>query len=280
MIYLYRHHGADNIVCIDTAFFTTNGYYFALYLLEDHYLIKTRLTNNSTNARNYFPAYYGDKLLWQDAPAYYLTQTHQYDLDINLIPLPESPKGTGLISGSVQYHAPDKGNLPGEDTQVLIFNADNTPIDYNFSDTEGHFRFESLEFGTYKILAESAGLFTEPVYVTLTAENPAISDVQLQLFPYDITGVEGLGGAEKTQIFIYPNPVNDILNIHLKDQEITLIEYQIISVAGNMMMEGKLSQNDNREAYQINTADLPKGAYILKVKFIDRIPSATLKFIK
>ncbi len=280
MIYLYRHHGAENIFCIDTALFTTNGYYFALYLLEDHYLIKTRLTNNSTNARNYFPAYFGDKLLWQDAPAFYLTQTHQYDLDINLVPLPERPEGPGLISGSVQHYAPDKGNLPGEDAQVLLFDAQNAPLDYIFSDKEGNFDFDALEYGTYKMIAESAGLFTEPVYVTITAENPAISDVQLQLFPYDITGIDDMADVVKTDINIYPNPVNDVLNIHVSDPMESLAKYQILSVSGRVLMEGTFSPNDSRRNHQINTSSLPKGVYLLKLQSKGTSSPATMKFIK
>jgi len=280
VVYLYRHHGVDSIFCIDTAQFTTNGYYFSLFLLEDNYLIKTHLTPYSTNAPNYFPAYYGDKLLWQDAPAYFLTQTHQYDLDINLVPLPERPQGIGLISGNVQQINPDKGNLPGEDVQVLLFDAQNTPLDYVFSDMEGNFGFDALEPGTYKMIAESAGLFTEPVYVTITTENPAISDVQLLLYPHDITGIDEMTDLMETNINIYPNPVNNVLNVHLRDQEVTLIKYQILSVAGNLMMEGKLSQNDNQELYQINTAGLPKGAYILKLQPARQAPVMMMIFIK
>jgi PKD repeat protein len=280
MIYLYRHHGAENIFCIDTALFTTNGYYFALYLLEDHYLIKARLTNNSTNARNYFPAYYGDQLLWQDAPAYFLTQTHQYDLDINLVPLPERPEGPGLISGSVRHISPEKGNLPGQDAQVLLFDAQNAPLDYVFSDKEGNFDFEALEPGTYKMIAESAGLYTEPVYVTITVENPAIADVQLMLYPYDITGIDDMAEAVKTDINIFPNPVNDVLNIHLQDPVESLTDYQVLSVSGNVFMEGTLSPNHNRWNFQINTGRLPKGVYLLKLQPTGQFPAAVLKFIK
>lgn len=280
MIYLYRHHGAENIFCIDTALFTTNGYYFALYLLEDHYLIKTRLTNNSNNARKYFPAYFGNKLLWQDAPAYYVTQTHQYDLDIHLVPLPERPEGPGLISGSVQHYAPDKGNLPGHDTQVLLLDAQNTPLDYVFSDEEGKFGFEALQPGTYKLIAESTGLFTEPVYVTITAENPAISDVQLQLFPYDITGIDDMDEVMKMDINIYPNPVNDVLNIQMSEPLESLTKYQILSVSGNVLKEGSFSANTPRQQYQIKTGCLPKGVYLLKLQTTGQSPAVTMKFVK
>jgi len=280
IIYLYRHHGFDKIFCIDTAIFTTNGYYFALYLLEDHYLIKARLTPHSINARKYFPAYFGNRLLWQDTPAYFLTQTHQYNLDIHLPPLLERPKGTGLISGSVSYHFANKGNLPGNDAQVLLFDETNTPVDYVFSNNEGIFGFESLPFGTYKILAESTGLFTEPVFITLSAENPVVSDLQLMLYPFDITGISDLTHSKNQKFIIYPNPVNDVLNIQVIDQKATPVEYQVVSISGVKILEGEFSQSLNQQLYQINTANLAGGVYLLRIKSDKQFHWVTLKFIK
>jgi len=64
---------------------------------------------------------------------------------------------------------------------------------------------------------------------------------------------------EKTSIVLYPNPVNNILNIS-SEEKIELIS--IYNITGKIIFEEKNSNND----YNINTSIFKNGIYLIKIK--------------
>lgn len=278
-VFVYRHQ--NNSVCpIDTNQFTSLGYFYFLYLLPSNYLIKVKLTQGSTNASGYFPSYYGDNLNWQDASVLQLIDSCQYHANINLIGMNETENGIGKITGSVVHHIEKfYAATPAENTEILLFDAALNPVKYCYSNGNGDFEFNDLSLGTYILQAESTGLFTEAVSVTLSESSPVANGLQLDLFNTDITTTNQISG-QGIVMAISPNPVKDEFYLNIRFPHDKIIRLTILGVTGNKIWSDVESIRTGDNSLPIKPGNLSKGLYFLNVITDDGTINETLKFIK
>ncbi len=91
------------------------------------------------------------------------------------------------------------------------------------------------------------------------------------LFKKETINLEGKKTEKQTSLInLYPNPVEDILNIKSTK---TLVNYQIINMLGKTVMSGNIKNNS------IPVSNLASNMYFLKIKTKDG-KAETLKFIK
>lgn len=281
IVYLYRYHDKQNVVNIDTSEVVENGYFHALFLLEDSYMIKFRLTNGSTNAGYYFPTYFGDEVRWLNAPIFSLADSSHYNVNVHLTEIPEHETGVGMISGKVTHHSNADAQVPAGDSEILIYNSSDQPVGYAHSSEDGEFGFENLAFGTYTLYAESTGLFTDPVTVTISEANPTQFDVEIELFNTDITSVADLNNKTVTHFRIFPNPVQDILNLSFNKNIDKGLTYRIYDYSGREIIGAEIGGNiESSGNTKIDVSRLAKGIYFIHVYSMDREFSETLKFIR
>ena len=88
-----------------------------------------------------------------------------------------------------------------------------------------------------------------------------------------ITNVLGLTDATKTTFSVYPNPVNNVLNISTATAE--NISYRIFNLQGAEIMSGVVSARNS----QILVDAISQGIYLIKMTSADTT-SSTMKFIK
>jgi PKD repeat protein len=278
-VFVYRH--LVNSVCpIDTNQFTNLGYFYFLYLLPGDYLIKVQLSKGSTNASSYFPSYYGNNLNWQDASMLQLIDSCQYHANINLVGMNETENGIGGITGSVVHHIEKfYSGAPAQNIEILLFDAEANPVKYCYSNENGDFEFSDLSLGTYILQAESTGMFTEAVSITLSESSPTANGLQLDLYNTDITATN-LIPYNSTQMSISPNPVKDefYLNIRLsRDKNIRLT---ILGVAGNKIWTDLEAIRAGDNIFPVKSGNLSKGIYFLRIISDDGSINETLKFVK
>ena len=143
----------------------------------------------------------------------------------------------------------------------------------------GNFEFSSLPLGSYILQAESTGLFSEPLTVTLTEEFPTANGLELNLFKTNITGISQTN-IEDLQIGISPNPVKETLNLTInspRNQEVSMV---IFGLAGTKIRESKESLKSGNNIFSVSVGNFPAGVYFLKVSSNDGSINRTLKFIK
>lgn len=278
-VFVYRYQ--NNLIhSIDTSQFTNLGYYYFLNVLPGDYVIKIKLTSGSTNVSGFFPAYFGNNLTWQDCSMLELADSCHYNADIHLIPMGESLTGAGNISGSVIHHTEKfYAAGPAAETEILLFDMEGNPLKYCFSDEGGGFEFTSLPIGTYVLQAESTGLFSEPVTVTLTEGSPSANGLELNLFNTDITGIVQ-PNYDDLQIMISPNPVQDILNLTIKSSRNQAVRILIFGATGNKILENSGSLKTGNNVFSVSAGKFSAGVYFLKVSSEDGSINKTLKFIK
>lgn len=88
------------------------------------------------------------------------------------------------------------------------------------------------------------------------------------------TGGAGLPNPEGSGLYLFPNPVTDILNIEVVDENITL--YEVFDLEGELVLFGR---PENKKRFNINLESFETGTYILKVNF-ENGKSKSLQFIK
>jgi len=279
-ILLYRYR-SDNIQPLDTARFTEYGYYYSLYLLKDHYLIKSQLTSGSSNFRKYFPTYFGNDLTWQQANICLVADSNHYHLNVNLIAMNEMTTGIGAISGSVLYF-PQKSTevIPVEKTVVLMLNEQQQPVNFLFTQNNGMFSFENLPLGTYYLLAESAGKVCIPVMVTLTQENSVIGDIQLDLHDQGATPVNEKPASQNSQVTIFPNPANELLYVSFSQTISSFVEISISDISGRAIYRNDFQAAEGQNLIRVPVAAFQNGLYFLQIIDARRGYLKTLKFIK
>jgi Secretion system C-terminal sorting domain len=78
--------------------------------------------------------------------------------------------------------------------------------------------------------------------------------------------------AEAAQAYFYPNPVQNILNLGIKQQDNTAIKATVYDITGKMMLSQMIPNG------QIDVSELPEGAYI--VTLIHAKEELSFKIIK
>jgi hypothetical protein len=109
-------------------------------------------------------------------------------------------------------------------------NAGNNAITYTYTDTA----------------ASCTGSITQTVYVS------------------DCVGITEAHA--QNLVAVYPNPANDQLNIDLHLTAGGTVTVQLIDVLGQIVYTSSNEQNAGDSSLHLNTANLPRGVYMLSVK--------------
>jgi len=270
----------NNLIALDTSFFTQNGYFYYMNMLSGNYLIKFNLTEYSNNVTGYFPTYFGDKLIWDDSQVLTIADSNNYAVNINLYEIPVSTiGGIGQIEGLVVLNASRfYGEGPQHNTEILLFDVNGDPYLYSYSDTDGNFVFDDLPLGTYTLIAESTGMLTEPYTLTLTDENPTIHGVQLDLYE-NITSISETN-IKKTNFKFYPNPVGETLNILITEAMNQRFQVRIYDLLGQLMYSEEIIAGQSSKLVNINMNSFNPGVYLAEIISSQGQKHNTFKIIK
>ena len=246
---------------------------YCLYAIPD-----TALTNGAV------PGYYANNLRWQDAH-YFLLDENTFDVDITLPVIDyRLPQGEGSVSG---YFAMPAQNLFSEDVFCnSFFDRDNTLdycngglsnitvflynstgdklLDYTLTDENGNFFFNHLPFGNYIIDAEKAAYLTtvSPV-ITLSPDHKNETGVVIELSGMKIGIYRTNNTPAKTQVNVYPNPVQQFLNIPVTGNTGETAVITIYNSFGQMVLriEATHSNHPLQPCFKLNVSSLNAGIY-------------------
>jgi len=217
-----------------------------------------------TVLNGYLPTYYDDVLNWQNATIVHLGQPNN-PYTIHLIPAGTMIHGNGNIFGHING-SELKTTLVDKIT-MLLMDSNGNSISFNPVQTAGDFSFNSLDYGTYYLKAEMAGILSDLVKVILTPDNPNAT-VTLTFSKNRITGIYNLPKGINSCI-IYPNPVEDIVNISFKTVEPVKVTLEIISMTGEVMLQVQKSLESGSSNLTLPVETLTSGIYTLRIKSDD-----------
>ncbi|NCC71829.1 MAG: PKD domain-containing protein [Sphingobacteriia bacterium] len=279
-VQLYRYKN-NQVFSLDTSYFTEMGYYYALYLLEDNYLIKAQLTNYSNHRQDYFPTYFGDELIWQNADLCYIADSNHYHLDIHLGQTSTYEQGPGSISGFVKYDSANYQQIiASANTVVLLFDEMQEPQDYTFTGELGEFTFPDLPLGIYYLAAESAGKICNLTLVTLTEDNQEAKDIELEMKDSGATSVVESPIPDADNWLIFPNPVSDNCYIKVFSSGSCKAEIRVSDITGRTIIQRNIILTPGQNLIGIETKEVPDGIYFVSFTEMETGNTSTKKMIK
>ena len=241
---------------IDTAPIDTLGvYYFTLVPDGNYYLVAT-----PSNAPGYLPTYFGNTLTWQQSTVIPLGMANN-PYNINLLPSGQMNSGPGSASGQINVTGlkstiVDKANM-------ILLNAEGTPIGFTTVSASGAFSFPTLAFGSYYLHAEMPGITSDYVPIELTPEKPDATVVMT------FTGSRIIGIRDESSLAthwtVYPNPMGEKLKITIDMVKATQCSVVLFNLAGQQVTSATadLIQGSNR--IELPVSALPAGIYNLRV---------------
>lgn len=79
------------------------------------------------------------------------------------------------------------------------------------------------------------------------------------------------------QTTIYPNPVNNILNINLNNDYLGRVSFSLFSLDGKLQHSGAVSKDGNKKQGNINLSSVPSGIYFLQIGYSNKFTSRTVR---
>jgi photosystem II stability/assembly factor-like uncharacterized protein len=89
-------------------------------------------------------------------------------------------------------------------------------------------------------------------------------------FPYQVTGIRKQTAAEE-QLNIYPNPVQDVLNINLDNDKAQKLEISILDEAGKYCLPVQIITASGKQLINIDMRSLPAGVYYCRISGKDNV---------
>lgn len=264
--FLYMVDSSDNYIPIDTISFDTLGYYYFYQIPEGKYLVKVEPMRESEYYGILLPTYYGDKLFWDEAELIQLNST-SWEYDIILSHSEGVLSGNGSISGNIEYidlpRAVEEYNAEG--VNIYLFDDLDNLLTYHYSDEEGDFIFDLLELSTYWLYPEITGIQADRIKVELTPETPNVN-IEITIQANGISYILPGDGVIQDEVvgLPYPNPVSGTLNIPLHSEPGSTVSYELVDIYGHRVVSGEIYLSFNSNTYQIHTASLKNGYYILR----------------
>ncbi len=276
--YLYRKYN-NTVVPADTNLFYEFGYYWFPNTREGDYIIKVGLTDNSTHYNDYMQAYYVDALRWDKAPVFQLADTGNFMTDVHLKELYGTGNGIGVLSGNIQI----EGTCPGFSVDgiiVMLFDNEDNLLSFTLTDEDGGFSFSNLEMGLYKLYAEETALFSWATSANLDNGNPVQSGIELQMTCEGAVGMNTLAESGIVVGDVFPNPVVDEININLDLTGESEVWAVVFDMTGRKTKERVFPLFDGNNRLKISADQLPKGVYVLSLRFPENKMEFLKKFVK
>jgi len=273
---------AGTLTAVDTTNLDSMGYYIFTNTSAGNYLVKAALSPNSVGYSNYLPTYFamgspqipGGALLWNNADYAVSPSNAFYPIDLVA---GTNTGGPAFVGGLVSQGANKVGD-PMSDILVIVTDMSGNPVAYEYSDNTGNFTIDNLPYGSYVLYPEVYGKTTTPMNFTLSSSNSNIDNFKIEVNSQTVvvSTVTGINPVpEFSDVVLYPNPVQNELNIDFGKtiaQEITI---EMFDVAGRRISVQNVGSTN---LVKINTANLNSGVYLIELSSTDG--EQVFKFVK
>ncbi len=202
---------------------------------QGDYFVHANLGPTDPNYGSYFPSYYVSEINWANADRLSLYQDTGITIDLVQAVGPSS--GPGLIDGEVVWGANSTNpGAPLEGIAVQLLSFTDELLTSVLTNSNGYYSIDNLGLASYKLRVEVPGVAHTGESLTLTSANP---DQYFKFLVNDNSVV--LSGLDdhylRSQISIFPNPVNDILHIRTGEIRIEDLNISIQDVQGKTIGE-------------------------------------------
>lgn len=234
----------------------SDGNFSAWYPFDGEYLIyvKPQITNIPNVFPEYFPCYWNNTLLWENAHSF---NTYLFSDTTLYISLPVRQGifyGHGSISGDVEFSLVNM--YQQEYICLILTDKFQNPLKYDYTDNNLKFSLENIPIGEYLLFLDTPLLKSEPVEITITKE-------QLHkkvYFAMNDSVISSKTEHYESNILVYPNPASSFLSV--SGLSATCQQISIISLDGRKLLCIPLGNNSEQT---IPLEFLTSGYYYLTI---------------
>ncbi len=266
MAYLYIYDQDNNLSLLDTTQVdTTYGYYCFQTVPVGKYLVKARLLPTAALYGQFMPTYFRNAYDWNDAEQIIISDTSNFECDIWLRPSSGLTTGVGLITGQISYDTSltIRTPVPARNIEIVLLSAQGNFLTCGLSDGDGNFDFGNMPYGTYQLFPDVAGISTTPMYVTLTEDDPLADQVNMVIYPGEITFSvpENSSDFVENALLLYPNPVKDQARISIQAKKTSDLTIMITDLSGRTVYSQESRIYQGSQEIVLPVRELPAGMY-------------------
>jgi len=243
IVQLWKNHiGKDTLSYVATSESTDGSFHFSNVRMDNYYLYAVPLSISKTK---YIPTFYNFQSTTENATTLPVGWDLS-DIKLKLCPVQDMDKGNGIINGSI------KPMVGSDSINVVLYDENKRPIAWTSADKNGNFTFDHLPTSYYYVeISDPNKKNYNMIKVDLIQNNQA--EV--------VTGVED---HLEQSLNLYPNPVSDILNINLPDNQIPF-SIKILDLYGQVLKS--YAFNENKTTIKLSVEDLNAGVYLCVLYF-------------
>lgn len=262
--YLIEHDSvAGTLTLVDSTFIGGSAYQFQ-NVQPGTYLVKAALLPGTPGYSSYMPTYLGDELFWDDAISTVVTGFPVVNPDLNLV-AGNNPGGPGFIGGLVAQGANKQGD-PMHNVSILLLGENYEAITHTTTHTDGTFDLPNLAYGTYHVFVEMLGRYAEAYTVTLSPDNPSVTDIEFEVTDNAVT-VTGLDLPQvAADLKVFPNPTEGDLTLTWTQTESRSARLRLLNAMGQTVQRRDLGMVSGPVEANLSLSTLPAGIYLLQVE--------------
>ncbi len=215
---------------------------------------------------------------WDSAAVFTHGCTSDSYTNINVIELPSINPGPGLMQGVVIEGA-GFGRAQGDPVPGVVVKrgiaATSQIVETTFTDANGQYTFNNLEYGTYTIYVDIPGLERDSCYTfTLDAFTPqyqnlyyVVDSTAIYIIPG--IGIEDVTSEDKNKLDVFPNPVKDNSTIAYTINNNADVQLEVYNVYGvkvqTLLSETHLVSGEYTCNFNPKNANLKSGIYFISL---------------
>ncbi len=275
---IYHNTSAGTLTAVDsviTCLDSLSPYYEFNAMGTGNYLVKAQsldYTSSTPGTSGFVPTYGASSTHWSGGTTVSHTAGSTDTLHITRA-YGTVTSGPGFIGGYISSGA-GKGtasDIPAANMLVYLQNASSGVVTFTYTNASGNYAFSGVANGTYTIYPEVLDYTTTPsATLTLSAGHETINAVNFKQYNNSktikpvvsaiptVTGYSPFG--------IYPNPVNDVLNISWGSQNFGNADVTILDITGREVYSQALNITAGTDSTPIDLRAISNGIYILKIQ--------------
>ena len=266
----------DSINSVDTLGGCIDSFYVFRIYVPGTYYVKAALQPGNPNYSSYLPTYFRDTLSWVNATPIYVYPSGYYGANINMIQ-GINTGGPGFIGGWVSQGAGmvvhGQGNNdakslgdPLAGVQIDLTTLSGQAVAYTLTDANGHYRFNNLAYGTYKLFTDELNKIPSPTTITLSAQEPGDTTVDISINSHSAvaTDIADLNTINLSRA--YPDPVISEFNMEVSSRVETNGVIRLYDILGRIQFQKQVKLVNGANHLQINLDGIANGGYQLMLQ--------------
>ena len=245
----------------------TGGTYYFSNISPGTYFVRASLSETSAYYSNYVPTYFGSQYYWELAEPIELNINTISNAGYNIALIySTNPGGPGTVGGDIDdgpFKISAEGTNPIANATVVVTNLSNVPQRWTKTDASGNFSLGNLAYGTYRLMADVAGMPCVPIEFTLSPETPTV-DITLMMGT-ELTGIADYAQAEINGE-IFPNPSSDIAQLKMNLQESKQLSFTLTTITGQTVWSQNQTITTGAQTITIPVNELSGGVYLLSLR--------------